>query len=173
MSNSRVPGPTCARSNSASLARRAYGSTRYAQSAARSPQAWPDSAHPIGLASAAHPRSPLGKVCWISRPSASNEAGARTGARGGPGGPRPRAPAGPPVAAAPSRVVFRPEDRPEELGVLQQVAIAEVVLGDAFLACPAHLIRLARMVEQQPHVCSERGQVGRVGQQDAGALGDL
>jgi hypothetical protein len=51
MSSSRVPGPTPARSNSASLARRAYGSNRYAQSAARSPQACPDSAHPIGPAS--------------------------------------------------------------------------------------------------------------------------
>ena len=38
MSSNRVPGPTWARSNSASLTRRAYGSTRYAQSAGRSPQ---------------------------------------------------------------------------------------------------------------------------------------
>ncbi len=39
MSSSRVPGPTPAWSNSASLAGRAYGSIRYAQSVARSPQA--------------------------------------------------------------------------------------------------------------------------------------
>jgi hypothetical protein len=49
MSSNRVPGPTWARSNSASLTRRAYGSTRYAQSAGRSPQARPDSSQLICL----------------------------------------------------------------------------------------------------------------------------
>src|SRR6516165_7029823 len=49
MSSSRVPGPTPARSYSASLAGRAYGSIRYAQSAARSPQARPDSIQSIAL----------------------------------------------------------------------------------------------------------------------------
>lgn len=41
------PGPPRARSSSASLACRAYGSTRCAQSVARSPQARPDSTHPM------------------------------------------------------------------------------------------------------------------------------
>lgn len=43
MSSNSVPGPTPASPNSLSLAARAYGSIRYAQSAARSPHAWPDS----------------------------------------------------------------------------------------------------------------------------------
>jgi hypothetical protein len=48
------------------------------------------------------------------------------------------------------------------------VAVADVVLADVLLGRLAHSLGRTGIVEQPPHLGSERGQTGWVGQQDAG-----
>jgi hypothetical protein len=65
------------------------------------------------------------------------------------------------------------DQRAEQLGVAQQVRIADVLLADVGVCGLAHPRGLVLVAEQTAGRGSERCQVGGIGQQDAGSLGDL
>ena len=70
-------------------------------------------------------------------------------------------------------VLISGDQAAEQPGVAQQVHIADVLLADVRMGGLPHPRRLFLVGEQEAGCRSERCQVGGIGQQDSGALGDL
>jgi hypothetical protein len=68
---------------------------------------------------------------------------------------------------------FSADQGAEQLGVAQQVHIANVLLADVGMRGLPHPRRLPLVAEQEADCRSECRQVGGIGQQDSGAIGDL
>src|SRR6266566_36066 len=80
---------------------------------------------------------------------------------------------GPSVLSTRTAALTFADQRAEQPGIPQQVRIADVLLADAGVRGLANPRGLVLVAEQAAGRSSERCQVGGIGQQDAGSLGDL
>ena len=65
------------------------------------------------------------------------------------------------------------QQRTEQALVSEQMQVAHVLFTNMSLSSVSHFVRFARVIEEPVYGCPERSPVVRIGQQDAGAAGDL